>query len=97
MLCMCVQGDGDANCFNLYRIEASPLNQGTPVTLGPIIPSVEEQGESMSLTLNTGLALNTVYTVNIVSINVNGENSSTGLIQFSESKMSTHNKLIHTQ
>ncbi len=79
-----VQGGGDLNCFNLYRIEASPSNQGTPVTQGPMIPTVSGQGEDISVSVTSGLVRNTVYSVSIVSINVNGENSSMGDIQFSE-------------
>ncbi len=79
-----VQGGGDLNCFNLYRIETSLSNQGTPFTQGPIIPTVSGQGEDISVSVSSGLVRNTVYSVSIVSINVNGENPSMGDIQFSE-------------
>ncbi len=79
-----MQGGGDSNCFNLYRIEASPSNQGTPLIQGPMIPTVSE-GENISVSVTSGLVRNTVYSVNIVSVNVNGENSSMGNIQFSKS------------
>ena len=79
-----VQGGGDANCFNLYRIEASPSNQGTPLTQGPVIPTVSG-GEDISVSVTSGFVRNTVYNVNIVSVNVNGENFSRGDIQLSKS------------
>ncbi len=83
-----VQGGGNLNCFNLYQIEASPSNQGTPFTQGPIIPTVSGQGEDISVSVSSGLVRNTIYSVSIVSINVNGENPSMGDIQFSKSSQS---------
>ncbi len=82
-----MQGDVDSNCFNLYRIEASPSNQGTPLTQGTMIPTVSG-GEEISVSVTSGLVRNTVYSVNIVSVNVNGENSSMRDIQFSKSSQS---------
>ncbi len=81
-----VQGGGDANCYNLYRIEASPSNQSTPLTQGPMFPTVSG-GEDNSVSVTSGLVRNTVYSVSIVSVNINGENPSKGGIQFSEYKM----------
>ena len=87
IMIMCVQGSGDSNCYNLYRIEASPSNQGTPLTQGPMFPTVSGGGD-ISVSVTSGLVRNTVYSVNIVSVNVNGENSSMGDIQFSKSSQS---------
>ena len=84
-----MQGGGDSNCFNLYRIEASPSNQGTPLIQKPRIPTVSG-GEDISVSVTSGLVRNTVYSVNIVSVNVNGENSSVKDIQLSKSSQSQY-------
>ncbi len=53
-----------------------------------MIPTVSGQGEDISVSVTSGLVRNTVYSVRIVSININGENPSMGDIQFSKSSQS---------
>lgn len=86
--CKQTPANGDSNCFDLYQIEAVPSTQGDTLTQGPLIPTVTPgtngQEHTISLTLDSGLNVNQVYNVSITAMNVIGENTSTGSIQFSK-------------
>lgn len=86
VLLQAMVGNEDLNCFDIYHIEVASATQS--VTQGPFIPLVTAGVNAQELTVAVGLESelikDNVYSVNIISISVNGQANSTGTIQFSK-------------
>ena len=81
----------DEDCFNLYSVQLIPLSAADSFTLqGPFIPAVtvasgsENNQRTLSFNIDSGINPNEIYSVTIITVNVNGERNSTGDITFSE-------------
>ena len=82
-LCIQVSSAGSTNCLNVYTVETVPVSSMEAVVHGPLIPRVTD-ALTLTVSVNSNLVPNNVYTATLITFNVQGSVNSTGLIQFSK-------------
>ena len=81
---LCTQGSsGSANCLNVYTVETTPTSSMETVVHGPLIPAIIS-ANTLTVSIESNLAPNNVYTALVITVNVLGSVNSTGMIQFSK-------------
>ena len=78
-------------CFNMLKVETTPLLEVSEASRHDLqIPTIasnisDANGLLLTITINdVNITENELYTVNIITVNDNGEENSTGNIQFSK-------------
>jgi len=74
---------GSANCLNVYTVETTPTSSMETVVHGPLIPAIIN-ANTLTVSIESNLAPNNVYTALVITVNVLGSVNSTGMIQFSK-------------
>ena len=81
-----VSSGGSTNCLNVYTVETTPMSSMETVMHGPLIPTITD-ALTLTVSVNSNLVPNNVYTAIFITVNVQGSVNSTGLIQFSKYKL----------
>ena len=83
ILCIQVSSAGNSNCLNVYTVETTPMSSMETVMHGPLIPIITD-ALTLTVSVNSDLVPNNVYTATLITVNVQSSVNSTGLIRFSK-------------
>ena len=83
IICIQVSSAGSTNCLNVYTVETTSMSSMKAVIHGPLIPIITD-ALTLTVSVNSDLVPNNVYTATLITVNVQGSLNSTGLIRFSK-------------